>query len=291
MDQNPFRHQDPIRDRDVFFNRDVDVRKVLNKLRNGQSVAVFGKEKVGKTWFLHHVSDPQVAAGHGLMLPKHLFCYVDCKQWAVLDDDGCLDHIRAVLEEAISAWEACPFPAPEGTAYSDAHYWLDQTLNLFDRADIQLTLQLDHFDRRADNGRLTHNLLDKLRSLNQGHDTMTYLTTSRKPLVDLKIELSRTKESPFFGIFRNYELGPFDSDETRRFLETRFGSVVTVRVGSVLEFVSGLSGDEPHCLQLACACAYDVWCEKGKEELCDGDCGEIEERFGQELKAACGDST
>jgi hypothetical protein len=283
-DRNPFHHQGPIRDLDAFFNREVDVRKVLARLRKGQCVSVFGKEKIGKTSFLHYVRDPQVAARHRLTLQKHLACYFDCKQWADLSEDGCFGRIKAVLEEVISDWEA-PIPVPEGAACSGAHYWLDQTLFLFDRAGIQLTLQLDDFDRLADNDRLSLRFLDNLRSLSETHDdTLTYLTTSRSPLVELQSELPRIMGSPFFDIFWDYELRSFSLGETRMFLVTRLESVGAVFPESFLKFISDLSQGEPYRLQLAGACAYDIWYENA-HYLREEHLGEIERRFIRELSS------
>lgn len=286
MDPNPFRHQDPIRDRDVFFNRDADVREVLTRLRKGQNVSVIGKEKADRTSFLLQVSDPQAAARHGLVLQDHLFCYLDCKQLADLGDDDRFGRIKAALEKVISDWEA-PIPVPEDIAGSDAYYWLDQTLFLFDRAGIQLTLQLDDFDRLD---RLTRRFLGKLRSL-ETHDALTWLTASRVPLVELQSERPSITGSPFFDVFWDHELGPFNPDKCCRLLAAGLETVEVTFSEGVLEFIAHLSQGEPWRMQLACACAYDVWYEKGKEELCDEDCGEIEERFKQELRAACGDCT
>jgi hypothetical protein len=286
---NPFRHRDPMRDRDIFFNRDTDVRKVLTRLRKGQNVSVVGKEKIDRTSFLFQVSDPQVAARHGLVLQDHLFCYLDCKQLADLDDGGRFGRIKAVLEEVISDWEA-PMPVPEDIACSDAYYWLDQTLSLLDRAGIQLTLQLDDFDWLAGSDWLTLKFLDNLRALSETHDALTYLATSSISLVELQSELPRIVGSPFFDIFWDYELRPLDPDESRRLLVAGLESVGVTFSEGVLEFIAHLSHGEPCRMQLVCACAYDVWFEKGQRPLCDGSCGEIKERFNQELKSACGDS-
>jgi len=288
-DRNPFHHQDPIRDRDAFFNRDADVRKVLTWLRKGQSVSVVGKEKIGKTSLLYFVSNPEVAMQHGFAAQKYLFCYVGCKQLADLNEDDCFGKLKAVVEEALLAWEACPVLPPDGIACPGARFWLDQTLLLFDQAGIRLIVQLDDFDWLTGNERLSLRCLDNLRALSEAHGTMAYLTTSRVPLVDLQGELPDIAGSPFFDIFLEHEIQAFTSDETRRFLVTRLESVGAVLPDGVLEFICGLSRGEPHRLQLAGACAYDVWCENGCR-LCEEHCGEVKERFGRELQSASGDS-
>ena len=288
MSPNPFRHQDPAQCRNVFFNRDADVRKVLIRLRKGQSVSVVSEEGIVRTLFLPQVSDPQVAAQLGLVLQDHLFCYLDCKQWTDLDEDGCFNRIKAVWEEAILDWEA-PIPVPEGVTFAKADYWLDQTLFLFDRADVQLTMQLDDVDRLADNEQSTLMVvLNYLRSLSEAHDALTYLTTSRVSLVELQSDPSRTRGSPFFDIFWDYMLRPLNPDESRSLLVAGLESVGVAFSEGVLEFIAYLSHGEPCRMLLVCACAHDVWCEKIRCPLCDGDCGEIEKRFNQDMHALGG---
>lgn len=290
-DQNPFHPRDPIRCCDDFFNRDADVRSVLVRLRKGQSVSVVGKNKIGKTSFLHYVSDPQVAVRHDFVLQKHLFCYVGCEHLTDLGEDDCLAYIRAVVVEAISTWAASPVLSHVDAVCPDAYLWLDQMLSAFDRAGVQLIVQLDDFDWLMSNQRLSLRFLDNLRALSEVLDTLTYLTTSRIPLVDLQGEIPYISGSPFFDIFWEYQLPSFGAAEARSLLATRLEAVGATCEDGVLEFVCGLSQDEPHRLQVAGTCMYEVWCEKGRRPVCDADCGEIEARFNCELQLESGDPT
>ena len=288
-DQNPFHPQDPILCRDDFFNRDAGVRSVLVRLRKGQSVSVVGKKKIGKTSFLHYVSDPQVAVRHGFVPHKHLFCYVDCKRLTDLGENDCLAQIGAGVVEPVSNLEASPIFTIEGATCLDAYLWLEQMLSVFDRAGVQPIVQLDDFDWLMSNERLSLRFLDNLRALSEVLDNLAYLTTSRIPLVDLQGEIPYISGSPFFDIFWEYQLPSFGSAEARSFLATRLEAVGVTCEDGVLEFVCGLSRDEPHRLQLAGTCMYEVWCEKGRRPVCDADCGEIEARFNCELQLESGD--
>jgi hypothetical protein len=278
-----------MRDYDTFFNRDSDVEKVLRKLRKGQSVSIFGKERIGKTWLLLRVSDPQVAARHGLMLEKHLFCYIDCKKWADLDEAGCFHWTKATLEKLVLTRGTLAVSPPVGEIYSDAYHWLDQLLFLFEHEGFQLTVQLDHFDCLAKHGRLTLTLLGSLRALEQKYDCMTYLTTSRCSLVDLQSRLPRIKESPFFDIFWDHELGPFTREEAHKFVRSRLGTMGVSFSEDVLEHICRLSKREPYQLQMACLCAFDVWHEQ-ECPLCREHCDKIEEQFSQKIQSAAGDT-
>jgi hypothetical protein len=279
---NPFDHQIPIRDHRLFFDRDSDVRKVLTRLQKGQSVSVVGKEKIGKTSLLHYVSTPQVATRHSFVPHMHFFFYVDCKLLADLGEDGCFRHIKAIVGKTVSTGKVPSAPALNSIASSKAYHWLEQAFFLFETQNIQPILQLDNFDWLATNARLGRRFFDNLRALSDAYDTLAFLTTSRVPLVDLEREIPRITGSPFFNIFRKFELQPFSPYETRRFLEKRLNSAGAVFRESVLEFLSDLSQGEPCRLQLAGSCAYDVWCENACS-LSEEHCGEIERRFSDAL--------
>jgi hypothetical protein len=277
--RNPFRCQESDWRREAFFNRDTDVRKVLSKLRRCQSVSVFGQGKIGKTWFLHQISDSEVTAQHGLALQKHCIAYIDCRDQANLNEEGWWGCIRAAVQEVVLARDVSHIPVLEGAGCSDAHYWLNQTLSRFDRVGVQLTVQLDNFDCLAKSDRLSLELLDNLRALSEAQDVMSYVTASKDSLVDLQNELPLIMGSPFFDIFWDHELRPFSRDDTLRFLTDSLEPEGVHCLQSVLECLASLSRGEPGLLQLACACAYDVWEDKGRISLSDEDCGEVEKRF------------
>jgi hypothetical protein len=289
MDRNPFRRQDPTWHRDAFFNRDADTRKLLGKLRKGQSVSIFGRSGIGKTWLLYHIRDPDVAVQQGLVANKHLTCYADCRKAGDPDKGGCLELIKLAVEHMISPWRGCPIPTIKDITCSEVYGWLDRVLLQFRRADLQLIVQLDHFDQLADSNRLNLRLLGNLRALNQRYKgTMAYLTASTKSLIDLQGEFPQIMGSPFFDIFWDYELRPFSYDDALDFVISCLGLEEVNCPESVLKFLANLGHGEPSRLQLACACAYDVWQHKGRICLSNEDLGEIEKLFRRDLRSLGG---
>ena len=285
MNRNPFRCQEPSWQRDAFFNRDSDTRRVLGKLRKGQSVSIFGQNRIGKTWLLRHISDSDAAVQQGLLAKKLLTCYVDCRKEKNPDEAGCLELIKVAVEHTISAGEGYPIPTVKDITYSEVYDWLDQVLLRLRRADLRLIVQLDHFDRLADGDRLSLRLLGNLRALNQNHrGTMAYLTASKKSLIDLQGEFPQIMGSPFFDIFWDYELHPFSDDDALDFVTGRLGREEVDCLESVLKFLANLGQGEPGRLQLACACAYDVWEHKGRICLSDEDLAEIEKLFRRDVQ-------
>lgn len=276
---NPFHHQGPVQDLEIFFDRESDVKRVLNRVRRGASASIVGREKIGKTSFLHHVANPRVAAAHGLSPPTHLFFYVDCKRLAGLSEDDSFRQIKAVVERIVSTWAQHFITALQDIVSSTAYDWLRKACLLFEAEGIQPIVQLDDFDWLAANSCLSAVFFHGLRALTSVHNTMAYTTASRLPLIELEHEASRTAGSPFYNIFHKFELQPFSPDESRRFLVTRLESVGAAFPEIIMESLCDLSRGEPYHLQVAGACAYDIWCENGCR-LSEEHWGEIKKRFG-----------
>ncbi len=85
---------------------------------------------------------------------------------------------------------------------------LEQALRQFEAEGIQPIVQLDDLDCWAANDHSSYTFLGNLRALVEIHTTMTYLTTSWIPLAELQDERPKIAGSPFFNIFRKFEL-PF----------------------------------------------------------------------------------
>jgi len=281
---NPFHHQGPIRDPEIFFDRERDVKKVLSYLRRGQSVFLVGKEKIGKTSFLHHVSNPEVATRHGLTCQMLLFFYVDCKPLASLDEGARFSRIKAIMETEVAKEDLSLALSLECIACLTAYEWLIQAFSLFQDKHIRAIVQLDDFDELAAAVPLSIGFLSNLRAL--GDVRMSYLATSRVPLFQLQGRVAENASSPFFNIFRPCDLQPFIRDESRKFLVTRLESVEAAFGDSALDFICDLGRDGPYQLQLSGACAYDVWC-KHAGSLREEHFLEIEERFEDESQSVC----
>ena len=76
-ESNPFYHRGPVSDPAFFFGRGPETAYLLDLLRKGQSVAVSGPRRIGKTLLLMHIKDPGVAAAHFLPAEETEFLFID----------------------------------------------------------------------------------------------------------------------------------------------------------------------------------------------------------------------
>jgi hypothetical protein len=255
---NPFYYRGPIQRRELIVQSNSFVRRVLKRLQRGQSVSVVGKEKTGKTSFLYYTATPEVAVRHGFAPQMHLFFYVACKPMGKLSKEECFVQIKETIEQTVSAWETRSVSGIQNLSISDAYRWIEEALWLLVQQGIQPIIQLDDLECLATTNREGYTFLGNLRALAEIH-SVAYLTASQVSLVELQRD-PKIAGSPFFNIFREYELQFFAPHHSHKFLMERLASVGADFPENIREFILSQE-DDPYRFQLAAACGYDVWCE------------------------------
>lgn len=283
-DQGPFHYDGPIREREQFFGRSAVVSDVLYYLlEHGQSISVIGEEKAGKTSFLFHVSCPEtiaeVAMAYGFTPRDNIFVYVNCESLRELGEARCFRWIRDALNEQILAHDERFTASLNRILPSGAYAELCDVLRILKRATVRLIVELDDFEWLADNSRLSYRFFNGLRALTNNHD-VSYLVASRVPLNELERRAPSIAGSRLFNIFLSCKLLPFDPGEGREFLGSQLASVDVVLPETMQNLIFELSQYEPYRLQLAGACACDLWC-KNAGELNESHNKELELRFNE----------
>jgi len=211
MNKNPFFYNGPIHDPPRFCNRKLEVKRVLEMLGKGQSVSLIGPRKIGKTSFLHFISQPEVMQQHGLDPTCSLIVYIDCKSLRNRNQESFYALILEAITEKASQ-QGYDFALPRHPiSYLSFKRALSDILN----RKFKLVLLLDDFEALSENHRLDQEFFAGLRALTARFD-VAYVTTSQRPL----FALSHTKEClPFFSILVPLRLRLFDEGASRRLIE------------------------------------------------------------------------
>jgi len=295
-EENPFRPNSPVWQPRGFFGRSREIRRVLQSLRNQQSVSVVGPPKCGKTSLLNHVADIEVFQRHALQAGEHIFVYIDVvnvggRSLAEMEQDECFlllreEIIRQIKESNLTVGSKLA----EATRQADlqsALYGLNTLLRTAQQCRVKPIVALDNFSTLAKNPRLSEHFFQALRFLATGHYWLAYLVASRHPLHEL--EKIRPEASTFFGICHQIMLEPFAPQESRELviktLERTSIQFPAFAIAHILE----LGCNEPYRLHLAGYQAFEMWQEKGKR-LREADCGEIERCFATALRRSLGKS-
>jgi hypothetical protein len=274
---NLFFHRGPIRDRTHFFDREREVNQALSLLVNGQSIALIGPRRIGKTSFLFHIADPTVY--QGILSHAHLFVFVDCGSLAQLDQPGIF---RALLEEISALLAQRGSDAPFVDTLDDSS---PITFRGFERACAKLVdqgwkpiLVLDEFELMSQNPALDPEFFSGLRALASRY-ALVFLTASRQPLLELTYANSSALSSPFFNIFASIRLGLFSIDTARGLLHTLTYQGGYAYGEGIITRLLTLAGAHPLFLQIAGYHAFEL-----KIIASNHDWTELERRFAADAR-------
>lgn len=232
---NPFFHRGPVRDPAYFFGRAREAAYITDLLRAGQSVALTGQRRLGKTSLLFHLAHENISVAYGLGPDTTRWVYLDGGMFDGLDEEwlyGAMD--RALGGDA----DAVPYPR------------LVERLRTRATHPTRLILCLDEFELIAANARLGPALFNHLRAL-AAQFSVQFITASRDPLLQLSFAHRETLSSPFFNIFAPQPLPLLSEAEAADLLTT-----LSTRAGQPFapELVSALIdevGPHPLFVQVA----------------------------------------
>jgi hypothetical protein len=275
---NPFFHRGPVRDRTYLFGRQHATDQALSLLGNGQSIALVGQRRIGKTSLLFHLADPEIFTRYGLSTTEHLFVFTDCGGLAGLDHSGLyrllLEEIRDALIErdSSSGWlEALDEEQPI------TYRAFERALRVLAQQHWKLIFILDDFEHLSRNPQVDPDFFSGLRALATKHP-VAYLTASKQPLLELTYANASALSSPFFNIFAGIRLGLFSEDEARGLLTVLAARGGLVFSSQIVDFLLDLAGPHPLFLQIAGFHAVEVQHVKGAP-LTNADYAELRETF------------
>jgi hypothetical protein len=255
---NPFFHRGPVHDRVYFFGREHETGQMLSLLGNGQSIALVGQRRIGKTSLLFHLADPEIFTEYGLSPTEHLFVYIDCGGLAGLDQPALY---RLLLEE-ISDTLAGRGSSPSKLELLDditplTYRAFERALRGLTQPGWQVILILDEFERLSRNPHLDPDFFSGLRALTARYP-LAYVTASKQPLLELTYADASALSSPFFNIFASIRLGLFAEDEARTLLTTLATRGGVTLPPATVDFLLDLAGPHPLLLQIAGFHAFEL---------------------------------
>ena len=266
--KNPFLYGNPV-PADQFLDRRRELRRIADRITNqGQSTAIMGEPRSGKTSLLMYLADPdKQEILYGEYANHLLFSFIDAQNLATkLDPGGFWAHvleplvIRAIRPSPQSslaqAYETCK-------ANQYGSFVMERLLGQMAADSWRLVLMIDEF-----NGLLHHPALNSaeffgsLRSLaSRSRGALALIIASRHMLETLNREtqnFSRTS-SPYFNFLDEVTLGPLPDREVAELLkkgEQHF------TVGD-RRFIMATSGAHPYLLQLSAAALWDAYEDGG----------------------------
>jgi hypothetical protein len=276
--QNPFFHRGPIRDSLHFFGRQATVEQIRSLLANGQSVSVVGQRRIGKTSLLFHLPASGSLTPNETPAGNPLFVYLDCGGLTGLPAaelyQVLLEETADTLAEQGENDSALLPPNSEGTV---TYRSFERSLRNLTRRGWPIIFVLDEFERLALNPQLDPDVFSGLRALTARYP-ITFVTASKRPLLELTFANASALSSPFFNIFASVRLGLFSEAESVQLVVSLAAQAGLKFPPSTVEVLLELAGLHPLFLQIAGFHAFELQQAKGSP-LAEGDYREAERRF------------
>jgi len=260
---NPFFHGNPVSPAQ-FLDRRKELRRIVSRLvSQGQSSAIVGQPRTGKTSLLEYLAAPETRAElYGTGAEGLLFAYLDAQTLgAQFGQTQFWERALQPLQEQVIA---PGLDAPLSQAYALCQengfgaFVLERLLVQMAKAGYRLVLLLDEFDTLLYHPTLNRaEFFGSLRSLASRTRGLALVIASRCPLDRLNRdtqELSRTG-SPFFNIFSEINLGPWPDSAVEEFLDggrSRF-------TANDRRFIREAAGAHPYLLQVAASALWEAY--------------------------------
>ncbi len=233
-----------------------------------QSVSIVGARRAGKSSLLWHIAQNEVYARYLDKPERYAFIFFDFQGQQHLGQSG----FCRVFGEHLSAACGDRFTVPA----LDDFEGMEATVRDLSARGLQLVCLFDEFEAVTRNPGFGEEFFGLLRALANAH-SVAFVTTSHLTLQSL-CHTSQISESPFFNIFAELKIGPFNEAEVKELVAKPSASAGTP-LSTHEETLVDLSGHLPLFLQIACAAAFECLNENQDHELIHS---LLEQRFMEE---------
>lgn len=267
---NPFIHGNPVVS-DRFLDRRRELRRLANRIVNqGQSSAVVGEPRTGKTSLLEYVAAPDTRAQlYDAEAEKLLFAYLDAQTLGGQFSQAQFWEfaLRPLHQKAVVLDPDTPLAQAYAVCQENGFgtFVLECLLAQMAQAGWRLVLMLDEFEVL-----LHHPILNSaeffgsLRSLaSRSRGALALVVASRHSLEALNREtqeLSGTS-SPYFNFLDEIILGPWPdvaAEELLRWAGGRF-------TPGDRRFIKEVAGGHPYLLQVAASALWEAYEDEGAD--------------------------
>jgi eukaryotic-like serine/threonine-protein kinase len=240
--QNSFNFQQSITDISQFYGRKTLINKIYSRIgaSRPQSVSIVGDYKSGKTSLLLYLSHPSIQQQYFDDVENYF-----CLFLPVSENTNSLEEFVSYLCQAVSKIVSIDF---EYISIMESYNWFKQIVETKTGENKKFIFFMDDFNLITQNEAFPLEFFSFLRSLANNFN-VAYVTSSYLDLQQLCVSKD-VEESPFFNIFTNITMRPFDPEETESFM-VKFAFNGKELPLAEREMVLKFAGPFPYLLQLA----------------------------------------
>jgi hypothetical protein len=267
---NPFLYGNPVFPNN-FIGRQFEIKRIVNRIKGyGQSTAIIGEPRIGKTSLLQYLFEPEMRDTlYGVDSEWQLFFsfidlqgklnsrFTESKFW-----EKALEPLHKKIKDSnldsslIEAYQLC-----QKNGFSDS----DDLIKLFEQmkqAKLRLVLMLDECDVLLHHPTLNNpEFYGKLRAITSLHYSLCLVIASRLSLTKLNEATQSATGSPYFNFFNELNLGLLESND----IEILLNKAKEHFTSDDRQFIIQIAGNHPYLLQAIASILWETY--EYKKEL------------------------
>lgn len=270
--RNPYLIRAMIRDIEDFYGRRREVARIYSRIGTAhpQSVSIVGPRRIGKSSLLNFIYQPENREKYLRNPELYKFVFIDFQERRNIT----LPEFFGRLYEDLSKQFQGKLELPETPDYEG----LKEIVTGIQQQGLKIIMLFDEFDSITRNPNFDMEFFAFLRALANRYD-VAYVVSSGRYLQELCHEKD-IADSPFFNIFSNLFLAPFDR-KTALELIRKPSETAGYPLESVADTIISMAGYFPFFIQIACSEFFEYALDEPVEPG-DIPLTEIHERYMQE---------
>ncbi len=239
---NPFTAGPMVTQKEMFYGRQPELRRLHTRLRNMGSCSIVGMRRVGKSSLMYHLSHHTDLSRQ----PGYLMAYLDLQ-------DGRYHTLSGLIQGVYEAWGAQANDVRLAAADLPG---FAQSVSQLQAARYRPVLCLDEFENLIKHPhQFTDNVFESWRALGNAGQ-VAFVTVSQQSLADLIQQSELT--SNFYNIFDQTMLALLTSAEAHALVkQPAAGQGVTIPDAEIA-YLLDLCGPHPFYLQMAAFQLFDM---------------------------------
>lgn len=248
---NPFTFGNPIKDPARFYGRTAEIRQITNRLLSSahESTSIIGERRIGKTSLLNYLAYPEVSKSLGLTPDKFCLIYVDFQGLTDITPTRFWQRVLKKMAHVVCDESLKPPLEELGSRTQFDLFDLEDLFQTSMDKGLTIVLLLDEFEYVTENPNFKSDFFGGLRAL-AIHHGVALVPATRRELVDL-CHSEEIKGSPFFNIFANVVLRPFNRGEVDDLLDGYTSEGTFALTPQEKDFIWELGGGYPFFVQMA----------------------------------------
>lgn len=241
---NPYLNRTMIRDVEEFYGRRREVARIYSRIgtTHPQSVSIVGPRRIGKSSLLYFIYQPENREKYLRNSELYKFVFIDFQERRNITLPEFFNALYGQLSQQFQG----RLELPETPGYEG----LKEIVTGIQQQGLKLIMLFDEFDSITRNPNFDMEFFAFLRALANRYD-VAYVVSSGRHLQELCHD-KEIADSPFFNIFSNLFLSPFDR-ETALTLIREPSEIAGYPLESVANTIISMAGYFPFFIQIACS--------------------------------------